>query len=53
MAILSLLKDNEKTRRMGHAGRQRAEKMFSLPENIMKTVRIYEQVISNQKELKT
>jgi glycosyltransferase involved in cell wall biosynthesis len=53
MAILSLLEDNEKTRRMGHAGRQRAEKMFSLRENIMKTVRIYEQVISNQEELKT
>ena len=53
MAILSLLEDNEKARRMGHAGRQRTEKMFSLPENIMKTVGIYEQVISNQEELKT
>lgn len=52
MAILSLLKDKEKTRRMGCAGRQRAEKMFSLQKNISETLRIYEQIISNQKEYK-
>jgi glycosyltransferase involved in cell wall biosynthesis len=50
--ILGLLKDKEKAKRMGRAGRQRAEKMFSLQQNIKKTLRIYEQIISNQKEYK-
>lgn len=50
IAILSLLEDNENAQRMGRAGRQRAEKMFSLQQNIRKTQTIYEQIISNQKE---
>jgi len=51
-AIITLLQNKEKAQRMGHAGRKRVEKMFSLQQNIRQTGEIYEEILQIRKEYK-
>lgn len=43
-AILKLVKDREKRERMGVAGRERAEKLFSIEENVRKIEELYQKL---------
>jgi glycosyltransferase involved in cell wall biosynthesis len=44
-AITELLKDREKAKRMGLAGRERVEEKFSIEKNVRRTETIYEEII--------
>jgi len=44
-AITELLEDREKARKMGVAGRRRAERLFGIEKNIEKTGELYEKVL--------
>ena len=47
-AIVTLLRDKKKAQRMGQAGRKRAEKMFSIEENVRKTEKLYEKILTRK-----
>ncbi|MFC1570491.1 glycosyltransferase family 4 protein [Candidatus Omnitrophota bacterium] len=44
-AIIALLKDKEKSQRMGMAGRKRAEELFDIKKNVKETEELYERII--------
>ena len=44
-AIIALLKNKEKAKRMGQAGRERAEKLCDIKKNIRRTQEVYEQIL--------
>ena len=50
-AIITLLQDKERARRMGLAGRERVEKMFDIKENARKTEEIYKNLLTLPSDL--
>ncbi len=44
-SILDLIKDETKRKRMGEAGRERAEKLFSIEKNISQIEKVYEELL--------
>ncbi len=48
-AIIELLKDNSKARRMGEAGKKRVQKFFRVETMLEKTLEIYEQYIHKKR----
>lgn len=43
--IINLLKDREKAKAMGQAGRRRVEELFSIQRNVKKTEQLYEKIL--------
>lgn len=44
-SILDLIKDETKRNRMGEAGRERAEKLFSIEKNVSRIEKVYEELL--------
>jgi len=48
-AIIDLLQNTDKAQRMGQAGRQRVERLFTQEKMIMETLRLYEQLLNKNR----
>jgi glycosyltransferase involved in cell wall biosynthesis len=48
-SILDLIKDETKRNRMGKAGRERAEKLFSIEKNISQIEKVYEELLCQKR----
>jgi len=47
--IIALLRDKDKARRMGHAGRKRVEEKFRVDEMVRRTQGVYESMVQGSK----